>query len=305
MPSEHRLVEHASHTSEKGTEMQTHTVFNQATALVDYDMFSSDLVLADLVRLFGADWALDRLTAFGKFAGSSQAIEWAVQANKNEPVLHTHDRTGNRLDAVEFHPAYHELMKTSIESGLHSLPWSNPRDGAHVARAAMMFMSFQNESGHCCPISMTYSAIPSLRRQSDLAAKWEPLICSTSYDRRFIPASLKTGLTIGMGMTEKQGGSDVRANTTKAVPLAERGPGKEYLLTGHKWFCSAPMSDAFLMLAQTEKGVSCFFVPRFRPDGSKNNIFVQRLKDKLTLAAKSSYPMPSAGSLVKKVAACR
>jgi putative acyl-CoA dehydrogenase len=140
-------------------------------------------------------------------------------------------------------------MKASIQSGLHSLPWSNPRDGAHVARAAMMFMSFQNESGHCCPISMTYSAIPSLRRQSDLAAKWEPLICSTSYDRRFIPASLKTGLTIGMGMTEKQGGSDVRANTTKAVPLSERGPGKEYLLTGHKWFCSAPMCDAFLMLA--------------------------------------------------------
>jgi putative acyl-CoA dehydrogenase len=142
-------------------------------------------------------------------------------------------------------------------------------------------MAFQSEAGHCCPISMTYSAIPSLRRQPDLAAKWEALVCSTSYDKRFQPASTKTGLTIGMGMTEKQGGSDVRANTTRAVALAERGPGKEYLLTGHKWFCSAPMSDAFLMLAQTEKGISCFFVPRWKADGSKNSILIQRLKDKL------------------------
>jgi putative acyl-CoA dehydrogenase len=174
-------------------------------------------------------------------------------------------------------------MRTSIGHGMHSLPWTNPQDGAHVARAAMLYMAFQNEAGHCCPVSMTYSAIPTLRKQPDLAAIWEPRICSTDYDERHLPAHLKRGITIGMGMTEKQGGSDIRANTTEARPQVESevGGGQAYLLTGHKWFCSAPMSDAFLILAKTAKGVSCFFVPRFKPDGSKNTLRIQRLKDKL------------------------
>jgi len=261
--------------------MQTHDVLNQATPLVDYDMFGGDPVLVELVKRYGAGWATDRLTNFGRFTGSAQAQEWAVQANNNSPVLQTHDRFGNRIDLVEFHPAYHELMRASMAAGVHNLPWRNECDGAHVARAALMFMAFQNEGGHCCPMSMTYAVVPSLRKQPGLAEVWVPRIQSTTYDSRFIPAAQKNGITMGMGMTEKQGGSDVRANTTRAVPLSKPGPGQPYHITGHKWFTSAPMSDAFLVLAKVEKGVSCFLVPRFLPDGRKNNLFIQRLKDKL------------------------
>lgn len=261
--------------------MATHTVFNQAKALVGYNMFASDALLQGLIKRYGAEWAEDRLKGFGAFAGSAFGIELAVEANTNLPVLKTHSRFGERIDRVDFHPSYHNLMAASIEAGAHSLPWTDPREGAHVARAALLYMAFQNEAGHCCPISMTYSAIPALRKQPDLAKVWEPLITSTKYDPRFIPFMNKTAVTIGMGMTEKQGGSDVRANSTKAVPVGTAGPGKEYLLTGHKWFCSAPMSDAFLILAQTDKGPSCFLVPRFKPTGEKNAIFIQRLKDKL------------------------
>jgi putative acyl-CoA dehydrogenase len=262
---------------------ETHKVFNQATPLLDYDMYFDDVVLVDLINRYGASWAEDKLSAFGRFNGSAEGFNLAVQANSFPPVLETHDRFGQRIDRVDFHPAYHQLMRTSIGHGMHSLPWTNPQDGAHVARAAMLYMAFQNEAGHCCPVSMTYSAIPTLRKQPDLAAIWEPRICSTDYDERHLPAHLKRGITIGMGMTEKQGGSDIRANTTEARPQVEGevGGGKAYLLTGHKWFCSAPMSDAFLILAKTAKGVSCFFVPRFKPDGSKNTLRIQRLKDKL------------------------
>lgn len=261
--------------------MATHTVFNQAKPLVDYNLFDSDVLLKDLITRYGANWAEERLSSYGSYAGSALGIGHAVEANTNLPVLKTHSRFGERIDLVEFHPSYHQLMSASIGAGTASLPWSQPRDGAHVARAALLYLAFQNEAGHCCPISMTYSAIPALRKQPDIAKIWEPLITSGQYDSRFIPFSQKTGVTIGMGMTEKQGGSDVRANTTKAVPASEPGPGKEYLLTGHKWFCSAPMSDAFLILAQTGKGPSCFLVPRFKPDGEKNAIAIQRLKDKL------------------------
>lgn len=260
---------------------ETHSLTNQSSPLIDYNMYSSDSVLTDLMNRYGASWATDQLSAFGQFAGSARAIELAVQANTNEPVLHTHSRFGERIDAVEFHPAYHELMKTSIAHGIHSLPWSSDNDGRHVMRAALLYMSFQNEAGHCCPISMTYAAVPTLRKQPELAAIWEPMIRSTQYDSSFKPASQKTGITIGMGMTEKQGGSDIRANSTQARPVAQSGGGNAYLLTGHKWFCSAPMSDAFLILAQTAKGVSCFLVPRWKPDGSKNTLRIQRLKDKL------------------------
>ncbi len=261
--------------------MPTHEVFNQSTPLVDYDMFSTDAVLVEMIRKYGAEWAIERLVSFGKFNGSKQAIEWAEQANRNEPVLHTHDRFGHRIDRVDFHPSYHALMNASIAHGLHALPWQESREGGHVARAAMMYMAYQNEGGHCCPMSMTYSCIPTLRRQPEIARLWEPLLTTATYDHAFRPSTEKAGVTIGMGMTEKQGGSDVRANTTRAVAKAESGPGKEYALTGHKWFCSAPMSDAFLVLAQAPGGLSCFFVPRFKPNGDKNAIFIQRLKNKL------------------------
>lgn len=277
--------------------MQTHTVINQASPLLNYDMYGRDLVLHDLIQRYEASWANGLLSEFGKFAGSEQANTWANQANQNEPVLHTHDRFGNRLDLVEYHPAYHQLMQKSIEYGIHCLPWLEPRAGAHVARAAMMYMSFQNEAGHCCPISMTFSVIPSLRRQAGLSAVWEPLITSKTYDHRFIPSMQKNGLVMGMAMTEKQGGSDVRANTTRAVPVSQSGPGKEYRLTGHKWFCSAPMSDGFLMLAQTDNGLSCFLVPRFEPDGCKNKIIIQRLKEKLGNKSNASGEIELEGAL--------
>jgi len=261
---------------------ETHSVFNQSGPLLDYNMFTQDAVLSDLVSRYGASWAVPHLSAFGSFCGSQSANELAIQANDYDPVLKTHDRFGHRVDRVDFHPAYHQLMQTSIQYGLHNLPWQEvDKPGAHVARAAMLYMAFQNEAGHCCPISMTYSVIPALRKQPDVAAKWEPLILSNEYDSRFLPASQKRGVTFGMGMTEKQGGSDVRANTTRAVPANQSGPGSEYKLTGHKWFCSAPMSDAFLILAQTDKGLSCFLVPRFKDDGSLNSLRIQRLKSKL------------------------
>lgn len=262
----------------------THQVLNQSTVLVDFNLFSTDRVLSELVRDC-APWAVNDLTRFGALVGSASAIEMAVQANVNEPRLFTHNRFGERRDEVEYHPAYHALMRNAVEHRVHSLPWTaGAAAGAHVARAAMMFMDFQNEGGHCCPISMTYSAVPALRQQPELSEIWEAGIVSNRYDSRFIAPWNKFGLLIGMGMTEKQGGSDVRANTSFARPIGGAGtggPGTLYLLTGHKWFCSAPMSDAFLILAQTEKGVSCFLVPRFCQDGKKNRIFIQRLKDKL------------------------
>ncbi len=261
--------------------MATHSVLNQSKPLIDYNLFESDTLLKELNKRYGAEWAEERLKGYGFIVGSAFGIGIANDANAHPPVLKTHSRFGERIDQVDFHPSYHHLMSASIAAGTHSLPWTDPREGAHVARAALLYMAFQNEAGHCCPVSMTYSAIPALRKQPDIAAVWEPLITSNAYDSRFIPFFKKTGVTIGMGMTEKQGGSDVRANTTRAVPVGAAGPGKEYLLTGHKWFCSAPMSDAFLILAQTDKGVSCFLVPRFKPDGQKNAIFIQRLKDKL------------------------
>jgi putative acyl-CoA dehydrogenase len=281
--------------------MPTHSVFNQAKLLCDYNMFESDVLLVDLITRYGADWAEETLNRFGSYTGSALAIGNANDANAHPPVLKTHSRFGERVDEVHFHPSYHQLMAASIEIGVHSLPWKEPRPGAHVARAALLYLATQNEAGHCCPISMTYSAIPALRKQPDIAAIWEPLITSNTYDGRLIPYMQKTGVTLGMGMTEKQGGSDVRANTTRAVPVSAGDPGagvsKEYLLTGHKWFCSAPMSDAFLILAQTDRGLSCFLVPRFKSDGEKNAIFIQRLKDKLGNKSNASSEIELDGAL--------
>jgi putative acyl-CoA dehydrogenase len=228
-------------------------------------------------------------------------LAWGAQANAHPPVLKTHDRYGNRIDEVEFHPAWHSLMDLSIRSGLHALPWREPKAGAHVARAALFYMVSQIEAGHGCPISMTYACIPALRRQPDVAAEWEPRLTSLEYDPRPIPASQKRGAICGMGMTEKQGGSDVRANTTRARALGAGGPGAEYEITGHKWFFSAPMSDAFLVLAQTDRGLSCFLLPRWLPDGRRNRFHIQRLKDKLGNRSNASSEVEFHGAWARMI----
>ena len=231
----------------------------------------------EALRREGAALAEDDVAELGRRAASREALAWGAQANENPPRLRTHDRFGHRIDEIEFHPAWHELMRLSISHGIHSSPWREPGEGAHVARAAKMALVSQTEFGHGCPISMTYSAFPALQRQPDLLEEWAPHIVSLKYDPRSLPVGEKMGALIGMGMTEKQGGSDVRANTSRAM-LAGDGA---WALTGHKWFCSAPMSDAFLVLAQAPRGLSCFLLPRWTPDGQRNRFFIQRLKDKL------------------------
>jgi putative acyl-CoA dehydrogenase len=256
--------------------MATHEVINQATPLEGHDAASTDLALIDGVATYGGQWGLDDLAVLGKRAGDPEVIRWAEQANAHEPVLHSFDRFGHRIDTVEYHPSYHHLMTEAVANGLHAAPWTDSRAGAHVVRAARFAVWTQAEAGHGCPISMTYSIVPALRADADLAAEWEPRLTSQIYDAADRPAAGKSGAIAGMAMTEKQGGSDVRANTTRAEQVADG-----YSLTGHKWFCSAPMSDLFLMLAQTDAGLSCFAVPRWLPDGTRNAIRIERLKDKL------------------------
>jgi putative acyl-CoA dehydrogenase len=251
---------------------------NQVPPLAGYNLFLSDAMLSAGVRREGGEWALDELADLGRLLGTEEAQRWGFDANENRPVLHTHDRHGNRRDEVVFHPSWHSLMRTSVEHRVHSLPWVEKRSGAHLVRAALLMLTAQNEAGHTCPISMTFSAVAALRSEPALASEWEPAILSPSYDPRFLPAQQKSGVLVGMAMTEKQGGSDVRANTTRAERI---GRSPEYLITGHKWFCSAPMCDAFLVLAQTANGLSCFFLPRWTPAGEKNRFHIQRLKDKM------------------------
>ncbi|HEY6145029.1 MAG TPA: acyl-CoA dehydrogenase family protein [Solirubrobacterales bacterium] len=258
-----------------------HEVVNQPPPLVDYNVFESDKPLVEAVAREGAEWARERITAVGEYAGSGAAQELGRLANENGPKLKTHDRFGNRIDLPEFHPAWHELLAVAVANELHCSPWKDPRPGAHVARGAAFMCMSQAEAGIGCPISMTYSVIPALRTQPEVAAEWEPRFLSSTYDPRNAPASEKSGSLAGMGMTEKQGGTDVRANTTVARPVNGGGPGAEYELTGHKWFMSAPQCDAFLVLAQADGGISCFLFPRWTPDGERNRFRLQRLKDKL------------------------
>jgi putative acyl-CoA dehydrogenase len=258
-----------------------HEVANQPPPLVDYNLFTADTVLGEAVRREGADWDLDRITAVGEYAGSETAQELGRLANENGPKLKTHDRYGHRVDTVDFHPSWHELMGVAVAHELHCSPWKDPRPGAHVARGAAFMCMSQAEAGIGCPISMTYSVIPALRTQPELAAEWEPRFLSSAYDPSNSPPPRKAGALAGMGMTEKQGGTDVRANTTVARPVDGGGPGTEYELTGHKWFMSAPQCDAFLVLAQADGGISCFLFPRWTPDGERNRFRLQRLKDKL------------------------
>jgi len=276
---------------------KTHEVLNQPPALEDYNLYTQDRALQDWVRAQGAGWAEDSLTAFGALAGRAETIELGFQANENPPVLDTHDRYGHRVDRVRFHPAYHELMRIALEHGLHSSPWTEPGPGAHVSRAAHFYMQMQVEPGHGCPVSMTFAAVPALRHQPEIAARWLPKVTARAYDPRNVPDGEKSALTIGMAMTEKQGGSDVRANTTRAYPLGAAGPGQAYELIGHKYFVSAPMCDAFLVLAKTDKGLSCFLLPRWRPDGEKNPLQIQRLKRKMGNAANASSETELRGAL--------
>ena len=270
---------------------------NQPPPFADFNLFTTDRALRQAVAREGAGWACAQLEAFGRMAGSAEVMEWGSLANEYPPVLHTHDRFGERRDEVTYHPAWHSLMRTAVEHGLHNLPWTDPRPGAHVARAARALMASQNEAGHLCPISMTYAAMPVLRREAAIAAEWEPRLGSTRYDPSFRPAAEKDGVLIGMAMTEKQGGSDVRANITRAEPAG----GGEYTIEGHKWFCSAPMSDAFLVLAQAPGGLTCFLVPRWTPDGRRNGFHLQRLKAKLGNRSNASSEVEFHGAWGRRI----
>jgi putative acyl-CoA dehydrogenase len=287
---------------ERPSAATTHEVFNQPPPLDSYNVFEADQVLAEALRREGADWAEGEASELGAICGRPDVIAQGVQANENPPRLRTHDRFGNRIDEVEFHPAWHELMRLGISQGLHASPWLDPRPGAHVARAAKFILLSQVEAGVGCPISMTYSVIPAIRKQPELAREWEPRFMSRSYDgERLVPAPDKRGALCGMAMTEKQGGSDVRANTTMATPLNGGGAGAEYELTGHKWFCSAPMCDAFLVLAQADGGLSCFLLPRFDPGGERNRFHIQRLKDKLGNRSNASSEVEFRGAWARLV----
>jgi len=261
--------------------MKTHDVSNQSPLLEEVNLYDIDAPLAKITKERLDEASISRIRDYGALMGDERWIKAGALANQHGPVFHSHDHKGHRVDEIEFHPAYHELMQLSIEQGLHGSPWSDRSEGRHLTRMAMYYLSGENESGHGCPITMTFSSVPAIRKYLPQSAEWIPKILNGIYDRSNKPYYEKEGLTIGMAMTEKQGGTDVRANTTSAVPADKKGTGEPYLLTGHKWFCSAPMCDAFLTLAQTEVGLSCFLFPRWKPDGTKNDFRIQRIKDKL------------------------
>ncbi len=269
------------------TQLETHDVVNQPPPFEDVNIFTSDVALSEAVAREGASTHMDRLADFGARCGSAEILDWAQQANRNPPQLKTFDRYGQRIDEVEFHPAYHKLMQFGIKAGVSSCAWTGV-DAGHVLHTALEFLMTQGELSVCCPMTMTYAVLPALSHQPEIAAEWRPRIVASTYDPSSQPAKNKTGATLGMAMTEKQGGSDVRANTTRATPLGKAGPGQAYRLEGHKWFCSAPMSDAFLTLAYAPNGLSCFLVPRWKPDGERNPMYLMRLKDKLGDRANAS-----------------
>jgi len=273
----------------------THAVTNQVPPLENYNPAAFPALVEALIRE-GGEWGLDEVNEVGVLSGSRQGQRWGELADRNRPVLHTHDRYGYRVDEVEYDPAYHELMTAAIGHGLHAAPWADDRPGAHVVRAAKM-SAWNCEPGHVCPISMTYAVVPALRHNPELAAVYEPLLTSRDYDPELKLATTKSGITAGMSMTEKQGGSDVRAGTTQATPNADGS----YSLTGHKWFTSAPMCDIFLVLAQAPGGLSCFLLPRILPDGTRNRMLLQRLKDKLGNHANASSEVEYDGAVAWRV----
>ena len=264
------------------SDFATHEVTNQVPPLTGRNLYADNVPLVEALAREGGGWADERARAVGQFWGG-EPQEWGRLANENPPILRTHDRYGNRRDDVEFHPAWHQLMARGAADEMHALPWNNPRPGAQAARAAIYLSGTQAEAGFGCPMTMTFAAVPALKATDSIAAEWIPRLTATGFDGTLRPASDKPGAICGMAMTEKQGGSDVRANTTHATPIGAGGEGEAYRLVGHKWFCSAPTSDLFLVLAQVDgAGLSCFAMPRFLPDGSFNSGFqLQRLKDKL------------------------
>jgi putative acyl-CoA dehydrogenase len=265
----------------------THAVFNQAAPFTGVNLFHANRPLQDALALHAPTLDTAPLVALGAEAGSADTQAHARLANTHTPVLHTHDRVGRRVDEVEFHPSYHALMGRALKHGLHGTPWAGG-PGSHIARAAAFMLFTEAESSVLCPVSMSYAVAPAMRGNAALQAAWGPKLAATEYDPRFMPMEGKSAVTMGMGMTEKQGGSDVRANTTRAEPDGSDAWGERFRLTGHKWFFSAPMCDAFLVLAQAPAGLSCFFLPRWLPDGSLNAIHVQRLKHKLGNHANAS-----------------
>jgi putative acyl-CoA dehydrogenase len=275
----------------------THRVTNQPPPLAEFDAWQTDLALVEAVAREGRDAEKAALRSYGRFVGG-EGIALGFDANRHRPLLRTHDRYGHRIDEVEFHPAYHALMRQAIAHGVHSLSWrEGETPGAHVARAALSYLHHQAEAGTSCPLTMTHAAVPVLARSPSLHQAWIGRVLSLDYDERNAPATQKRGATFGMGMTEKQGGSDVRSNATRAHPIG----GDEYELVGHKWFFSAPMCDAFLVLAQAPAGLSCFLLPRWRPDGSRNALRLMRLKDKLGNWANASSEVEFEAAYAQRV----
>ncbi len=280
--------------------MATHEVTNQPPPLIGRNLFTDNSALIEALEREGGSWASERAVECGRFWGD-EPIEWGRLANERPPVLERFDRYGNRVDNVIFDDSWHRLMAAGLRDELHALPWRSDQAGANVARAACFITATQAEAGFACPTTMTFAAVPALRTQPELAAEWEPLLTATSYDPSPLPAAQKGSAICGMAMTEKQGGSDVRSNTTTATPVGGGGPGGEYLITGHKWFCSAPTSDLFLILAQAPEGISCFALPRILPDGSRNAISIERLKDKLGNRSNASSEVEYDGALARMV----
>jgi len=280
--------------------MATHQVTNQPPPLSGRNLFEDNLPLAEALEREGGGWASERASEVGHFWGG-EPMQWGELANERPPVLDRFDRYGERINEVTFDDSWHKLMAAGVRDELHALPWRSSEQGANVARGALFITATQAESGFACPTTMTFAAVPALRAQPELAAEWEPLLTATSYDPASLPAAEKGSAICGMAMTEKQGGSDVRANTTTATPLNGSGPGAEYEIVGHKWFCSAPMSDLFLILAQTPEGISCFAMPRILPDGSRNKISIERLKDKLGNRSNASSEVEYDGAIARMV----
>ena len=279
----------------------THEVFNQPAPLAGYNLFRTNRALRDALAFNAPQLDLSPLDTLGGAVGTAEMQMHARLANTNAPVLHTHDRFGRRIDEVEFHPSYHALMHAAVGAGLHGTPWAGEQESAHVQRAAGFMLFTELEPSVLCPISMTYAATPALRGNAAVFADWGPKLTSRAYDPASLPWRAKPGVTMGMGMTEKQGGSDVRANTTQAVRDGSDAWGDRYAITGHKWFFSAPMCDAFLVLAQAPAGLSCFFLPRVLPDGTRNAVRIQRLKDKLGNKANASSEVEFHGATAWRV----
>lgn len=276
-------------------------VFNQPPPLENYNLFEHDQPLRAALHREGGGWAEATAQEYGAVLGQAATLRLGELANRYLPTLRTHDRFGHRVDEVDYHPAWHELMQLGIGRGCHALPWQQPQPGVHVARGVLMMLRHQVEEGASCPLTMTFAVVPSLRLQPELAAQWEPRVLSHQYDARFLPVEQKHGALFGMAMTERQGGSDVQANTTHAQPLGPGGPGAAHLLTGHKWFCSAPMCDAFLALAQAPGGLTCFLLPRWKPDGTRNAFHLLRLKDKIGNRSNASSEIELRGAWAQQV----